>query len=501
TEGARIEFWDLRNHFDVKPQSFFDGIDGFIDGEKFLTRESVSEYTLIVSTRSHHAYALRLLLPAPDASGVTLDVSRIQQWDGYSELHDATEVLWAFGRTCSAQTAMLVQTQSGQAVALEGTETDPLLCVARAMQVTVHCVAIARRSSLDIYDMTTIAAALGHSAASSIIPSCSLTYPNNWIGSGLTFIPVRPPWVRPNSPTENTIHLVLAEDATGTSVGLIARQEHSVCQAPIPYTFDDPYKLSGEDIWTVAMSWGDSARRMMRLDNAPGGTYLTGISIGPGLGAPDVHEPRITKSIFRCQVPGGADDFAYQITFEESTGMSAIAMASGRIWIMDTCGLSVDMKGEWGPTGGTLSLHPDPIWSKVHPTPWFDAAKATEATFAAWVDNPDAEETEFDPPIDWSSSVEEYFPGKNDEDSFGGATWFVNEVLHLQGKAKVILFTLPRWDPFPTLELIQLGDRFLTIERREDAGKHEAYALERGATAQDLEMYLRAGGLPSRLPG
>ncbi|KAG8992369.1 hypothetical protein FRB90_001030, partial [Tulasnella sp. 427] len=188
--GARMEFWDLQNLSDRRPAWVLDGIEGHIDGAKLLV-ESPDHHILTLSTRSNQAHALRLSLPPLGVFHRGADISHVKKWDGYSELLDATEMLWAFARTRVAQRVTVVHSLSGRAVTLGDPGVDPL--ATRAIEITPERVAVATSSTLDIYDMAAILAALSHfesgTSRALIPPSYSLRYPSDWIGSGLKFLP------------------------------------------------------------------------------------------------------------------------------------------------------------------------------------------------------------------------------------------------------------------------------------------------------------------------
>ncbi|KIO25956.1 hypothetical protein M407DRAFT_24705 [Tulasnella calospora MUT 4182] len=509
--GCRIELWDLESHSDSTPKPAFDDIGGIINGEKILEDFS-DECTLVLSTRSHRAFALSLRLPNIGPSGPGSSFELIRSWDGYSELMDASETLWAFARCLDTQTATILHWDSGRSVRLVGTEADPLLDVPGAIQISGQWVAVARRSSLDIYDMTTVLSALDASATlrspHSIPTSRSLIYPHSWIGSGLSFIPSYPPWLREGGRKGDSIHLILTEGDRGTSVGLVACREEGLLEEMTEYKFEEPYYLfGGEDHWTVGMSWGMSAKRMVYAVNTPEDAFLCGVSIPLDPGGLENRIPTMTRVVAEWSIPDGGDDFIYRLVFEESTGVSVVAMASGRIWIMDPCAPVVEVKDNGTVPDMNVPLHPDPIWPRCHLIPWPSNMNEDEdmdddegMDDDGSMDDEDMDEDQGSIP-GWSSSVERYFPGKNDQDCFGGASWFVNEILRIQGRADVVLFTIPCAVPYPTTELVQLDRRLLVIRRHEGTGTHEARLLPPDATVEAVKISLQEGGSLSELPG
>ncbi|KAG9044053.1 hypothetical protein FS837_008847 [Tulasnella sp. UAMH 9824] len=493
--GCGIELWDLESS-DTTPKLLFDGIDGVINGEKAL-EDPPDRCTLVLSTRSHLAHGLSLRLPNTDRSspGPSFELLRRWTWEGYSELMDASSTLWAFGRCLAAQTATILHSVSGRSVMLLGREVDPLLDLPGAIQISDQTVAVARRGSLDIYDMAAVLSALNASTSTgspgSIGPSKSLTYPHSWIGSGLSFIPYQPPWLREYKPREHSIRLILTEDEFGTSVCLVASKEEGPLGEAAEYKFEDPYYLfGGEDHWVVGMSWGLSARRMVYAVNTPEDAFLCGVLIPHDPGRLENRIPTMTRVVAEWSISDGGEDYIYRLAFDESTGLSVVAMASGRIWIMDPLAPALEVKDKGIASDVSMPIHPDPLWPNIHSVPWPSSMD----------DNEDMDEDQGSIP-GWSPSVERYFPGKNGHDRFGGASWFVNEVLRLQGLAEVVLFTVPCSVPYPTTELVQVDSRLIIIGRHEDTGTHEARVLPTDATIEAVKTHLREGGSLTELPG
>ncbi|KAG8915049.1 hypothetical protein FRC00_008387 [Tulasnella sp. 408] len=495
--GCRVELWDLESLSSATPKLLCDGIDidGAINGEKAL-EEPPDKCTLVLSTRSHRVYALSLRLPNTDGSDSSLFFELIRSWEGYSELMDASCALWAFGRCRAAQTATILHSISGQSVMLVGKEVDPLLDLPGAIQISEQTIAVARRNSLDIYDTAAVLSALNASTPTgppkSIDPSKSLTYPHSWIGSGLSFIPYQPPWLRKGNTREHSIRLILTEDEFGTSVCLVAYKEEGPPGVVAEYKFDDPYYMfGGEDHWVVGMSWGLSARRMVYAVNTPDDAFLCGVSIPLEPGRLENRIPTMTRVVAEWSIPDGGEDYIYRVVFDESTGVSVVAMTSGRIWIVDPVAPAVEVKEKGFTSDMSMPIHPDPFWPILHSIPWPSSMDD---------DDEDMDEDQDSIP-GWSSSVDEYFPGKNDQDCFGGASWFVNEILRIQGRANTVLFTIPCLVPYPITELVQLEDRLIMIERHEGTGTHEAKLLPTGATVDAVNIHLQEGGSLSELPG
>lgn len=139
------------------------------------------------------------------------------------------------------------------------------------------------------------------------------------------------------------------------------------------------------------------------------------------------------------------------------------------------------------PPGKKAQICPDPAWPSKHPTPWLHGVP----------DRIRGEDLEDSPR--WTSSVEQFYPDKNRPDCFGGATWFVNEALHIGGTAEVFFFTIPQLYPFPFTELVRLGERVLVVGRHEGKGIHEAWVLTADSTVESVKAHLRIGGTIAQL--
>lgn len=101
---------------------------------------------------------------------------------------------------------------------------------------------------------------------------------------------------------------------------------------------DDPAYDTGHP--TILSSWGVSARRMVYLNETNKGLVLLGFFIPLGFDA----EANVVSLYDRCvawwRLPNSVQDLARFISFDESTGMTIVAMGSGHIWIADLSSLS-----------------------------------------------------------------------------------------------------------------------------------------------------------------
>ncbi|KAG8911010.1 hypothetical protein FRC01_005985 [Tulasnella sp. 417] len=380
--GRRLDFWDLENPSD-SPRVIFNNICGVIDGSKLLHGPD-SAWSLVVSTRSYHTYALRLQLPSLGLPNDSPHLIITRTSEGYSALLDASDAMWAFGKNRAEQVAMVLQSSSGRSARLATANPDELLNLPGAMQILPTAVAVARTSYLDLYDMSALLSALDLSSicrSKTLRPTQTLAYPANWTANHLHFAPTRPGWMHKTEPNPDDICLIFTEPYFGAWVALVARRERSSDEA-------------------------ESKHRMQ------------------------IAEEIITTP------------------------------------------------------------HPAPTWPYLHATPW----PPETTTFERPEGNHELIPT-------WSTSVEMYFPGKNRPDCFGGAKWFVNEILHIDGPAETVLFTLPHSASFPTFEVIQVGQRLLLIQRDEDTCRYQAKALPVISSLGDLLAHFNAGETFESLSG
>ncbi|KAG8928811.1 hypothetical protein FRC01_005317 [Tulasnella sp. 417] len=355
---------------------------------------------------------------------------------------------------------------SGGTIVYDGPDSSTLVISTRAIQIRRHNIAVARAHSLDIYDLDSIMSALSSEMSTgstgTIKPFQTLTYPSAWTGSGIRFIPNSPPWLRTKSVHEGDIYLSLTEERM-VSVGLVAHREEPEGAEGILYKFERPYYLFGlESYWTTAICWGKSARRVTSMLATPTRAILCNIAI-PSDGDPlEDWYSYMDRIVVKWRIPYGENDFTRCLAFDEPTGMSVIAMASGRLWIADPNAIPMEFGDAFTPIS---SICPDPAWPSSHPTPWLRVNTKIRSWDEAFNGNPL-----------WASSVEEYYPGKNRPDCYGGATWFVNEVLHIA------------------------GDRVIILGRHEGQGAHNVWMLTADATVESVKTHIETGGRINQLP-
>ncbi|KAG8944301.1 hypothetical protein FRC04_002021 [Tulasnella sp. 424] len=286
-------------------------------------------------------------------------------------------------------------------------------------------------------------------------PFQTLAYPERWTGTDFHFVPTRPSWTRREEHNPEDIYLIFTEPFLGSWVALVARRQSNLDEEEDMYRLEKPYYFFVPQLYHAIVA------------------------------AYDRSVDRITKT---WSLPGGGADYPKLLGFDEYTGISAVSMASGRIWVVDPLAKAREINLSWEILA---SPHPDPAWPHLHVTPW-----PPEPVYFS------APESNGAPVEDWSASVEKYFPGKNRPDCFGGTKWFVNDVLHIQGPAETLLFSLsPTESAFPALEVVQAGQRLLIVQRDENSLQYEAKALAINTRLEDLLLQLHASGIIEAIPG
>lgn len=102
-----------------------------------------------------------------------------------------------------------------------------------------------------------------------------------------------------------------------------------------------------------------------------------------------------------------------------------------------------------------------------------------------------------------SRAVEQYFPGKNDAACFGGATWFLNEALHIPGHATVILFGNPDPDdiPYTSVDVVDSGGRIVVILRHCDGEFYGVRLIDQSVPIETVTTHIARCRRLGELPG
>ncbi|KAG9032444.1 hypothetical protein FS837_002737, partial [Tulasnella sp. UAMH 9824] len=226
---------------------------------------------------------------------------------------------------------------------------------------------------------------------------------------------------------------------------------------------------------TTLCAWGETGRRMVHVGDF-GELCVVGLSVPVGFGAERFAVPVEDRCVASWKIPYSRRDFARYLAFDEATGVCAVALASGRIWIADPARRTVfkDANAAIKKIKFKNPPHPDPAWTSGRRKPW-----------PGDVDHSSASRNVLLPRM--SAKVHSWFPGKNDPNAFGSVTWFVNEALHISGPATVVLFGTPR--------------RLLCIERDDDMASYNIKLLDKGVELEAVITHMKGGRLLCDLPG
>ncbi|KIO25952.1 hypothetical protein M407DRAFT_8108 [Tulasnella calospora MUT 4182] len=369
SNGGCLELWDLENRFD-SPRTVFNGVCDAINGSKLLPR-SDGTWSLVVSTRSYQAHCLSLHLPGLGVPNEVPHVVLTRTLEGYSELLDASGAIWAFGKERTEQVATVLQTASGRPVRLAGTNSDKLCNLPGAVRILPCTIAVARTNCLDIYDMTTVLSALDVSSIcrpKTIHPSQTLAYPDNWTANHLYFSPTMPGWTRAGRSNHEDLYLIFTEPFLAAWVALVARAESNPDEGSSKYRLEEPYYFFiPQDYGTVAVSWGESARRLVYAVNHSRQILLVGACMPSDSSLFKRYDFKANRATTTWSVPGGGTDYPKLLAFDEYTGISAVSMASGRLWVIDPVAKDEEIQTS---QEGLMPPHPDPNWPYLPATPW-----------------------------------------------------------------------------------------------------------------------------------
>ncbi|KAG8946614.1 hypothetical protein FRC04_011508 [Tulasnella sp. 424] len=290
------------------------------------------------------------------------------------------------------------------------------------IQIRSDIIVAARNTHLDLYLTTQVASVLQQPLTRSDIPAVlpfqSLAYP------ALTDSVYRGNLLRQPNPTlgidPGDIALLSAENAG--CYGILAKPKGQAGTVSEAHGFEiQPLKDIASPNGAVFQAViGQSGRRMAVLTDVAVSVYFTS--------APTVHhgEPNCPSELAVWKIPGASGDVPCGLDFDENSGICMVAMASGRIWVVDVAHMSVQHQD-------TTELHPLPLREKYNgelPTP-YPSQWHIKIPFVNpfEVGVPSVAPPEVAP--GWSDAVDEYFPYKNRPNFYGGTVWLLHEAFHL----------------------------------------------------------------------
>ncbi|KAG8972603.1 hypothetical protein FRC05_009713 [Tulasnella sp. 425] len=338
------------------------------------------------------------------------------------------------------------------------------------MCIREDVVAVARNNTLDLYSTSEIISLLPGQSKVPTIPDIppfqALVYPSLGCTLYRASILREPNHLLSTSP--DAIILVSAEldgcygvvatpfrhrdtSPSSPSAGTVFRGEPLMNMAqPQPYTFD--------------VVWGPSGQRFAALS----ATFLTVAFTVKGPIGSDPYLTGPTNTLAIWTIPGRLCDIPLLVDFDEKTGICAAAMASGRVWVMDsTTWSSYDKTGDPLPKG-LASESPETTKNLPDPNPEPFRWPRTIPLPAPFGTQPSSDKPREIAP-GWSDEVDKFFPYKNQVEYYGSTPWFIQEVAHIpirrsyqisegvgsksdpahqEAWAKTVLFTIDAAHPF-----------------------------------------------------
>lgn len=410
---ARLELWDLSRPFAGSPADCFDGVEGVIDGFKALYKRD-NHHMLLLSTRSLKTFYISTSLPHIGEIQETAKYFGVGHCvEGCSGLLDADDEVAAFSRCYDEQGAIIQDRHSGKVAVLQSGQGDPKLSHAAAIQIRSNVIVVARIQGVDIYSMDTVNEHLRSQQASLgqvfIAPLQSIPYMEGASALHASFLdPSCGNWAKLPYDGSDAIYLGVDTNILTRTIQVIYPQPCN--DSSLTFQFSPPFGLldaptDSPAFPTVLSSWGASARRMLYLNETGDGLVLFGLSIPIGFEAETEYPSAYDRCVAWWRVPSPLQDLAHFTAFDESTGISIIAMGSGRIWIADPNAASnlVALDEPLREVNFDIPPHPDPAWPLIHPLPWPNNPERVDQTPLNWDRLPRL-----------SHAVEQYFPSKNE---------------------------------------------------------------------------------------
>ncbi|KIO17076.1 hypothetical protein M407DRAFT_12507 [Tulasnella calospora MUT 4182] len=320
--ARRLELWDLGRPLTSTPTSYFDGLDGLVDGYKLLLT-SVDSSTIALSVRSYKTYHIHAVLPQIGVkTGQNSKLVLLNIVTGCSGLLNVNNGLGVFSRSTLDTGAIAQCQQSAATIILQSEKEDPMLDYAPSAKIMTSFVIVVQRKAIEFYSLDVIQSAPLHWVG---IPYC---------GPDAAYL-----GLDTNEEPTQAIHVVYPNtaDGAGCRFTLSAAQE----------VLDIPRFMGGNS--TALCIWGETGRRMVHVDDFKGLSVL-GLSVPVGFGAKSFVVPVEDRYMASWKIPYLRRDLACYLAFDEAMGVCAVALGSGRIWIADpVCGTEFNSKTQMLP--------------------------------------------------------------------------------------------------------------------------------------------------------
>ncbi|KAG8905953.1 hypothetical protein FRC01_008187, partial [Tulasnella sp. 417] len=499
--ASRVELWDLGHPFTSTPTTYFDGLDDLVDGHKLL-QSSADSSVIALSVRSYKTYHIQAVLPQIGVeTRQNPQLGLLYVVAGCSGLLDANKDLALYSRSPS-KAGVIVQCQHSAATTILQSEKEgPILDYAPSAKIMTHFVIAVRRTGIELYSVDAIRDSLGLfgqkvDGTNQVFPTQVIPYPGGQHILRATFLNTPLHWVgHPYSGTD-VVYIGLDTDSEAEPTrGIHAIYPNTSDGAGYTFTLSPPQRMLNSSTCvgydpTVLCMWGETGRRMAHVRDERE-LCVWGLSIPVGFGAGRSLVLAEDRRVARWEIPDSSQDLARYLAFDEATGVCAVALGSGRIWIAD-------------PVRGTEFRDADiPIKEIEFSNPPDDSMWASKCR-NPWPGDMSYPRTLRRPLLPrMSTKINRWFPGKNNPKAFGSVTWFVNEVLHIPGRAAVLLVgtSHPQDSPLDRFDIVDINGRLLCIERDDGMSLYDIKLLDTHITLQVVVAHLNGGGWLSDLAG
>lgn len=206
-----------------------------------------------------------------------------------------------------------------------------------------HFVIIVRRTAIEFYSVDMIQHALQSfgqtpNEINQVLPTQSIPFPGSQHAVRVTFLSNPLHCVGLPYYGSDGIYLGLDRDERATRTIQLVYPDTSdgenrrfILSPPLP-VLDIPICMSIDP--TVCCLWGETGRRMVHVADV-GGLIVRGLSVPVGFGAERFVVPVDERYVFSWKIPDSRRDLVRYLAFDEATGLCAVALGSGRIWILD----------------------------------------------------------------------------------------------------------------------------------------------------------------------
>ncbi|KAG8913058.1 hypothetical protein FRC00_003149, partial [Tulasnella sp. 408] len=383
-----LELWDLNENNLSTPLDSCHSIDGTIDDSVIKEDPCHNVMLLYFSTRSWIAYQLVFDLPhLGEARQANPKIAPSICFRGFAGLSDVKGALFVFSRTIGKENAGFIGDSSTAAAVYLQPNTNvhinmsPLtaqydLCRIKheVLDIKVHeeVVIVARNCNFDIYSLDHINSLLRDRNADTTHPFChpiqSLVYPQldeSIYRASLICAPSSSLGV------ERGAVVLLSVESSGC-YGAVLHQRNDVhpTSSHIEFQIKPMDGIAEPNSLVFNLAMGLTGRRFATLSDRFLTLYPT---CPPGYAQA---QEGISEAFASWLIPGRLGDTPGLLEFDETTGVCVVAMASGRIWVVDATGFTLEDSGllpqnfAKDDNDATFIPNPDPArWPLTLPMP------------------------------------------------------------------------------------------------------------------------------------